>query len=82
MWVDSKVDFAKPKNQMTAGVALVVGIANVTWNFGGVIFNGIALGTLAALIIYHLMNQIGRLTGTDPRETATSSVPVQDAPGG
>ena len=27
MWVDGKVDFSKPKNQFTAGVALVVGIA-------------------------------------------------------
>ncbi|WP_125107930.1 uracil-xanthine permease family protein [Gulosibacter massiliensis] len=80
MWVDAKVDFAKPKNQMTAGVALVVGIANVTWDFGGIIFNGIALGTLAALVIYHLMDQLGRVTGTDPRESATSAVPVVDGP--
>src|SRR5690625_5622188 len=28
MWVDGKVDFSKPKNQFTAGVALVVGIAD------------------------------------------------------
>jgi NCS2 family nucleobase:cation symporter-2 len=68
MWVDARVDFAKPKNQMTAGVALVVGIANVTWDFDGVIFNGIALGTIAALVIFHLMHHLGKLTGTDPGE--------------
>ncbi|UQN29416.1 uracil-xanthine permease family protein [Brachybacterium kimchii] len=65
MWVDGNVDFSRPKNQITAGVALVVGIANVTWTFGGIQLTGIALGTLAALVIYHLMAGIGRLTGTD-----------------
>jgi NCS2 family nucleobase:cation symporter-2 len=46
MWVDGRVDFSKPKNQITAGVALVVGIANVTWTFGGVTLTGIAPGHL------------------------------------
>ncbi|MCT2262427.1 NCS2 family nucleobase:cation symporter [Brachybacterium muris] len=65
MWVDGKVDFSKPKNQFTAGVALVVGIANVTWEIEGIQLTGIALGTLAALGIYHLMDSLGHLTGTD-----------------
>ena len=65
MWVDNKVDFSRPKNQITAGVALVVGIANVTWVFDGITLTGIALGTVAALVIYHLMSGIGALTGTD-----------------
>src|SRR5699024_3880807 len=65
MWVDGKVDFSKPKNQFTAGVALVVGIADVTWEVGGIQLTGIALGTLAALIIYHLMSRLGRATGTE-----------------
>ena len=66
MWVDAEVDFSRPKNQITAGVALVVGIANVTWTIEGVQLTGIALGTLAALVIYHLMDRLGRLTGTEP----------------
>ena len=65
MWVDGEVDFSRPKNQFTAGVALVVGIANVTWTFGGIQLTGIALGTLAALIIFHVMDQLGRVTGTE-----------------
>ena len=73
MWVDGRVDFSRPKNQFTAGVALVVGIANVTWSFGGIQLTGIALGTAAALIIYHLMDLLGRARGTEvtapePRE--------------
>ncbi|MGP9537904.1 uracil-xanthine permease family protein [Brachybacterium sp. AOP43-C2-M15] len=79
MWVDGKVDFSRPKNQFTAGVALVVGIANVTWTFGGMELTGIALGTLATLIIYHLMNRLGRATGTElVREPAEAVEPVRE----
>ncbi|HEU4806621.1 MAG TPA: solute carrier family 23 protein, partial [Homoserinimonas sp.] len=38
IWVENKVDFSRPKNQMTAGVALVMGIANYTLAFGEVKF--------------------------------------------
>jgi uracil-xanthine permease len=65
IWLDNKVDFSKPKNQFTAATALIIGIANYTWQFGDVIFNGIALGTIAAIVIYHVMNVLGRARGTD-----------------
>jgi NCS2 family nucleobase:cation symporter-2 len=65
IWLDNRVDFSKPKNQFTAATALIMGIANYTWQFGDVVFNGIALGTVAAIVIYHLMNVIGRARGTD-----------------
>ncbi|GAA1487759.1 uracil-xanthine permease family protein [Brachybacterium sacelli] len=73
MWVDGRVDFSRPKNQITAGVALVIGIANVTWTFGGVQLTGIALGTIAALLVYHLMDRLGRATGTE----VTASEPAE-----
>ncbi|MFD2674770.1 uracil-xanthine permease family protein [Gulosibacter bifidus] len=79
MWVDSQVDFARPTNQMTAGVALVVGIANVTWEFDGIIFNGIALGTVAALVIYHLMTQINRFSKTELETEPAVAVTGEDA---
>jgi uracil-xanthine permease len=65
IWVENKVDFSRPKNQLTAAVALVFGIANFTVAFGGAIFSGIILGTVAAIVIYHVMNSIGRVRGTD-----------------
>src|SRR5690554_6809678 len=65
IWVENKVDFSRPKNQMTAGVALVMGIANYTIAFGEVKFEDIILGTVAAVVVYHLMNLLGRLRGTD-----------------
>lgn len=65
MWVDGKVDFARPKNQLTAGLALVIAIADLHWQVGGFALTGIALGTLAALLVYHGMTIVGRITGTD-----------------
>ncbi|MHA6670284.1 uracil-xanthine permease family protein [Homoserinimonas sp. A447] len=69
IWVENKVDFSRPKNQMTAGVALVMGIANYTLAFGEVKFEGIILGTVAAVVIYHLMNALGKWRGTDAPAT-------------
>ncbi|NYD65800.1 uracil-xanthine permease family protein [Agromyces atrinae] len=65
IWLDNKVDFRKPVNQFTAATALIIGIADFTFNAGQVSFNGIALGTVAAILIYHVMNTIGRWRGTD-----------------
>nr|WP_156607706.1 solute carrier family 23 protein [Auraticoccus cholistanensis] len=63
IWVDNRVDFSRPANQFTAATALVVGVANFTFDLDGLSFNGIALGTLAAIVIYHLMTTLERLRG-------------------
>ncbi|MBF4635077.1 nitrate reductase [Agreia pratensis] len=65
IWLDNKVDFSKPVNQFTAATALIIGIADFTMNLGSVSFNGIALGTVAAIVIYHAMTAVARLRGTD-----------------
>jgi uracil-xanthine permease len=65
IWVENRVDFSKPKNQLTAGVALIMGIADFTINLGQLTFSGIVLGTVAAIVVYHLMNTIARLRGTE-----------------
>ena len=64
IWMDNRVDFAKPTNQLTAATALVVAIAPFTFTLGSVSFNGIALGTVAAVVVYHLMTAVARLRGT------------------
>ncbi|WP_299518539.1 solute carrier family 23 protein [uncultured Serinicoccus sp.] len=63
IWVEHRVDFGNPINLATAAVALVVGIANYTWDAGALSFEGIALGTGAALLVYHGMSAINRRTG-------------------
>ena len=62
IWIDNKVDFSKPINQFTAAVALIVGIADFSLVLGSesnpILFNGIALGTIAAILVYHLMASV------------------------
>ncbi|WBM79737.1 NCS2 family nucleobase:cation symporter [Cryobacterium breve] len=65
IWLDNKVDFSRPVNQFTAATALIIGIADYTFTAGTLSFNGIALGTVAAIVIYHVMTVIGRLRRTD-----------------
>jgi len=64
IWVTNKVDFSKPVNQFTAAIALVIGIADFSWTIGDLSFGGIALGALAALLIYHVMRVVGGRRGT------------------
>lgn len=64
IWVQAKVDFSDPVNLATAAVPLVIGIAGFTWTAGNLEFGAIALGTAAALVIYHVMGAIGRWRGT------------------
>jgi uracil-xanthine permease len=59
IWLTNHVDFGRPINQMTAGIALIIGIADFTWQIGSLTFTGIALGSLAALIVYHGMRILG-----------------------
>jgi uracil-xanthine permease len=61
IWIDNRVDFSRPTNQFTAATALVVGIADFTFTAGELSFNGIALGTIAAIVVYHLMSAVDRL---------------------
>ena len=58
IWMTNHVDFSRPVNQMTAAVALVVGIADFTWHWGALTFTGIALGSIAALVVYHGMRAL------------------------
>jgi uracil-xanthine permease len=76
IWVQNKVNFSDPVNLTTAAVALVVGIANYTWVAGDVRFEGIALGTAAAIGIYHLMRAVARWRGTHDEPASPASVPA------
>ena len=59
IWLTNHVDFAKPINQMTAAIPLIIGIADFTWQAGELTFTGIALGSVAALLVYHGMRLLG-----------------------
>ena len=74
IWVQNKVDFSDPVNLTTAGIALVVGIANYTWVAGELRFEGIALGTAAALGVYHVMRGVSRWRGTSAEPASPASM--------
>ncbi|WP_402468559.1 uracil-xanthine permease family protein [Isoptericola aurantiacus] len=81
IWVQNRVDFADPVNLTTAAVPLVVAVANYQWVVGDLAFEGIALGTAAALILYHGMRVIGRWRGTTTQEVGSpAAVPPSDGP--
>lgn len=84
MWVENGVDFGRPKNQLTAAVALIMGIADFTLGFGDLKFGGIILGTVAAIVVYHVMSWCGRVFKTEvPEEpvVVAGRVPDAGAPG-
>ncbi|NYI40196.1 uracil-xanthine permease family protein [Demequina lutea] len=64
IWVQNGVNFSHPVNLVTAAVALIVGTANYTAHWGSMVFEGIALGTIAALVIYHGLSWVAKVRGT------------------
>jgi uracil-xanthine permease len=67
IWVDNRVDFSRPVNQYTVAVSFVIAIAGFTMSWGSFQLGAIVIGTVAALLIYHLGNLIARArkTGAD-----------------
>jgi NCS2 family nucleobase:cation symporter-2 len=64
IWTDNYVDFSALTNQLTAASALVVAIAPYTSTVATVSLIGIALGTVAAVVVYHLMTAVAGARGT------------------
>ena len=78
IWLTNHVDFSRPINQMTAAIPLIVGIADFTWQAGQLTFTGIALGAIAALLVYHGMRVLGfRQDRATPTDRESSSVVPQ-----
>jgi uracil-xanthine permease len=69
IWIDHAVDFRLQRNLVPAAIALVVGSADFTLTAGDYSFNGIALGTLAAVAGYHVLRLLER--GRPERGLAT-----------
>ncbi|GAB3598205.1 uracil-xanthine permease family protein [Microbacterium tumbae] len=67
IWVDNRVDFSRPVNQYTVAVSFVIAIAGFAMGWGAFQLGAIVIGTVAALLIYHLGNLIARWrkTGAD-----------------
>ena len=70
IWLDNKIDFANPVNLYTAAAALIIGIGNLTVTRGDVSLSGITLGSVAAIVIYHVMRALQR----DPHEAVSKDL--------
>lgn len=76
IWVQNRVDFSDPVNLNTAAVAMIVAIANYTLTVGGVSFEGIALGSFSAIVVYHVMRSLARWRGTSVESASPASAPA------
>jgi uracil-xanthine permease len=70
IWIEANVDFRDPVNLTTAAVALIVGAGNFTLHWGDYEFAGIALGTLAAVLVYQILRPLSAETPSPPRDRA------------
>lgn len=75
IWMQNRVDFSNPINLTSAAVPLVIAIADFAWYPGEMEFKGIALGTAAAVGIYHLMTFLAKWRGTSQEPASPASVP-------
>ncbi len=57
IWVLNKVDFANPRNLITAAVALTAGAGDLTLKLGSFTMGGIGTATFGAIILYHLLRR-------------------------
>jgi len=73
IWLTNDVDFSQPINQMTAAIPLIIGIADFTWHVGSLTFTGISLGSIAALVVYHVMRLLGFRSARESRQDPDSS---------
>lgn len=64
IWVENRVDFGNPVNLTTAAIPMIIGIADFTFVAGNVTFNGICIGSIAVLVLYHGLKFIGTKRGT------------------
>jgi NCS2 family nucleobase:cation symporter-2 len=64
IWIENHVDFGDVVNLMIVGVALVVGIADISFTYGDFTFNGIINGTVVAIVGYQILRAISKARQT------------------
>lgn len=73
IWVDNKVDFSNPANNVPLAAGLIAGIGDVTLKFTDSFqLGGISFGTILVLVLFHLVNS-GRKNKTSTDDTTTPS---------
>ena len=57
IWVTHGTDFSRPRNLVTAAVALTAGAGDLTLKLGGFTLGGIGTATFGAIALYHLLGR-------------------------
>lgn len=79
IWKENKVDFGNPINLVPIAAGIIIGVGNVSLDFGGEFsLGGIALGTIVTIVMYHVARAIAPAEMVAAAEGATIIV---DAPG-
>lgn len=71
-----KVRLAAEVRAFAQGLDTPVGEDDYTWQIGSLTFNGIALGSAAAIVVYHVMRGISKARGTFLEQASPASVPA------
>ncbi|MFC0233028.1 solute carrier family 23 protein [Vagococcus entomophilus] len=58
--VDNKIDFDKKRNLLIVSVILVVGIGGLTFNFGALALEGMALATIFGVLMNAILPQVAK----------------------
>ena len=58
IWVDHRVDFARPEVLVPLAAGIVIGIGDVAFRIGGGELSGIALGTIVVIVGYHVLRRL------------------------
>ena len=55
IWIENRVNFANPVNLVPIAAGIIIGVGNVSMSFGSdFVLSGIALGSIVAIVGYHL----------------------------
>jgi uracil-xanthine permease len=86
VWEEGRVDFRDPVNLTTCAVAIIIGTGDYTLHVGQYTFGGITLGTISAILCYHLLRRFwppqrdDRQAPTDPILAASEGFVAPTSP--
>lgn len=75
IWKENQVEFGNPVNLVPIAAGLICGIGNVTWKIGSDFeLSGIALGSIVAIVGYHLARALAPQELREPLDEGKSYV--------
>lgn len=79
IWVENGVDFGKARNLLMAGVAVILGTGPYVVNIGSFSLSGIALASIAAIVLYQVLRDRDEAEPAVAKADAAVSVPSPES---